>query len=72
MVIEDEENESDLNQDYLFENAEVHINVRPRQPLTFTRFTYVLDRLKDAQTRSQLKDDLVEHLWQVKGDDDEE
>lgn len=72
MIIKDEEGKPDLNEDYLFENTDVQVHVTPWPPLTFTRLTYVLKRMKNQGTMAQLKEDLVDHLWNVKGNDNEE
>jgi hypothetical protein len=42
-------------------------NVDHQMPATFAAFFAMWQEIRDANTHSQLQDDLVEHLWMLKG-----
>jgi hypothetical protein len=42
-------------------------NVDHQVPAAFTAFLAMRQEIRDANTHSQLQDDLVEHLWMLKG-----
>ncbi|CAM6089268.1 unnamed protein product [Calypogeia fissa] len=70
MIVEDQEDDPELD-NYLFdEENSIHVNHTPRAPLTFARLSTVVEHIKDRTLTSQLKEDLVEHLWAVRGDED--
>ncbi|CAM6116693.1 unnamed protein product [Calypogeia fissa] len=70
MIIEDEEDEDDLNHDYLFENQPQFVNRPPQQPLTFARLSTTMEEITNEGIQNQLKKDLVEHLWAVRGNEE--
>jgi hypothetical protein len=43
------------------------VNVDHQVPATFAAFLAMRQEIGDANTHSQLQDDLVEHLWMLKG-----
>jgi hypothetical protein len=42
-------------------------NVDHQVPTPFAVFLAMRQKIRDANTHSQLQDDLVEHLWMLKG-----
>jgi hypothetical protein len=42
-------------------------NVDHQVPTAFASFLAMRQEIRDANTHSQLQDDLVEHLWMLKG-----
>jgi hypothetical protein len=42
-------------------------NVDHQEPAAFAAFLAMRQEIRDSNTHSQLPDDLVEHLWMLKG-----
>jgi len=61
MIIEDErDEEDDFNYDVVGENVKSSNDSTPK----LEEFVQNYKNIKDQQIHTQLKDDLVEHLWQ--------
>ena len=61
MIIEDErDEEDDFNYDVVGENVKISHGSTPE----LEEFIQNYKNIKDQQIHTQLKDDLVEHLWQ--------
>ena len=61
MIIEDErDEEDDFNYDVVGENVKISHDSTPK----LKQFIQNYKNIKDQQIHTQLKDDLVEHLWQ--------
>jgi hypothetical protein len=43
------------------------VNVDHQVPAAFSTFLAMCQQIQDANTHSQQQDDLVEHLWMLKG-----
>jgi hypothetical protein len=44
-----------------------HVTLDQHVPAAFAAFLVMRQEIQDANTYSQLQDDLVEHLWMLKG-----
>jgi hypothetical protein len=69
MIIEDERDMSDLDQDYLFESFDRTRFAQESQRPTFTYddLCTAMVKAQDQNMHFQLRNDIVDHLWQVKG-----
>jgi hypothetical protein len=67
MIIEDEATNVTLNQDYLFQPE--FVQTRPRVPFTFTRLGQHVKVIQNKESHCQLENDIVEHLWAMRGDE---
>ncbi|CAM6114713.1 unnamed protein product [Calypogeia fissa] len=71
MIVEDQEDDPELD-NYLFDEENlIHVNHTRRARLTFSRLSTTVEHIKDRTLTSQLKQDLVEHLWAARGDEDD-
>ena len=73
MVVEDERDTYSSNE-YLFEGNAPQPEVRPALalPMHWNEQRFNIRRLRCGERSSQLQEDLIEHLWQMKGDEVEE
>ena len=60
MIIEDERDEDDFNYDVVGEKVKISHD----STLELEEFIQNYKNIKDQEVHTQLKDDLVEHLWQ--------
>ena len=51
-----------------FENMGDPIEVSDQNPTTFQEFVQMHQQIRHRPTHEQLKEDLIEHQWAVKGD----
>ncbi|XP_024314624.1 uncharacterized protein LOC106866087 [Brachypodium distachyon] len=65
MIVEDERDEGP--QDYNYDNMGEKVIPSHAQTAKFSNFIQNHLDIRNAQVHSQLKDDLVEHLWQIYG-----
>lgn len=71
MIVEDEEDDDALDHEFLFEASDTSWTYSNRPPLTSATLSHVVGHITDENRANQLKHDLIEHLWQLRGDEDE-
>jgi hypothetical protein len=67
MIVEDEATDSSLNHDYLFDNSSDWQPQPERPPLDFSRIGHELGVICNKDAHYQLQADLIEHLWNERG-----
>jgi hypothetical protein len=70
MILEDEAEDPTLNQDYLQEDAPVAWQPRCRPRLDVATLGTQMILIADSQKHFELKEDLIEHLWSIRGNQD--
>ena len=69
MIVEDERNE---DEDFLYDGVGQLVRPSPSEERNHTRefreFMQAHHAIQNVQTHSQLREDLIEHLWQRQGD----
>ena len=68
MIIENEQDENevvDFNYEQLDETPQIQVS--REQTNEFTTFIQSYQRIRDEEIYSQLQSDIIEHLWQRKG-----
>jgi len=69
MIVEDERNE---DEDFRYDGVGQLVRPSPREVRNRTRefheFMQAHHEIRNVQTHSQLRDDLIEHLWSRHGD----
>ena len=66
MIVEDEGEDAAAALE--FENMGDPIQLPDQNPATFEEFIQMHQQIRHRPTHEQLKEDLIEHLWTVKGD----
>lgn len=66
MIVEDEGDDAAAALE--FENMGDPIQLPDQNPATFEEFIQMHQQIRHRPTHEQLKEDLIEHQWPVKGD----
>ena len=67
MIIEDERDLSDLEEDF---DVNPSFNLGPGHDGSFQQFLKEYEQVHSESLHKQLQNDLIEHLWQMKGDEE--
>ena len=69
MIVEDEAGDQEVDYDAPNLACDITVHRRPHRPLTFDRLLSSLIDIRDRQRHLQLRDDLIENLWSMHGNE---